>query len=198
MDFYDEWNARLWEKREDMKEKYHRVLPTNELLFDRWEKAKYLNAGEGTSIYDTSIIMGDVKIGKYVWIGPYTLLEGSNATLSIGNHVSIDAGVMIYTHDSTKFYVSGGKNAFEKGNVSIGDNTVIGSMSMVSYGVAIGRHCVIAAHSFVNCSIPDYSIAAGIPAKIIGKVVIDGEGNVNFVYDEKNDREEKRHEHTDH
>ncbi|RKJ20062.1 acyltransferase [bacterium D16-50] len=197
MDFYDELNAKLRKKREDMKEKYHRVLPTNELFFDRWEKAKYLNAGEGTTIYDTSIIMGDVKIGKYVWIGPYTLLEGSNAALSIGNHVSIDAGVMIYTHDSTKFYVSGGKNAFEKGNVSIGDNTVIGSMSMISCGVAIGRHCVIGAHSFVNCSIPDYSIAAGIPAKIIGKVVMDKEGNVHFVYSEKNDREEKRHECTD-
>ena len=70
-------------------------------------------------------------------------------------------------------------------------------MSMISCGVAIGRHCVIGAHSFVNCSIPDYSIAAGIPAKIIGKVVMDKEGNVHFVYSEKNDREEKRHKCTD-
>lgn len=185
MGFSKEFDADLWKMRNEMKEKYHRVLPTNELLFDRWEKAKYLNAGQGTSIYDTSIIIGDVKFGEHVWVGPYTLLEGSNATLSIGNFVSIDAGVMIYTHDSTKFYVSGGKEEFTRGEVTIGDNTVIGSMSMIACNVTIGKHCVIGAHSFVNCNIPDYSIAAGVPAKIIGKVNIDEAGNVDFIYDKK-------------
>lgn len=65
-------------KRQEMRDKYNRVLPTGELIFNRFDKAKYLNAGESTSIYDTSIIMGDVKIGEHVWVGPYTILEGLN------------------------------------------------------------------------------------------------------------------------
>lgn len=169
-------------KRNEMREKYNRVLPSGEYIFNRFEKASYLNCGKNTSVYDTSVIMGDVIIGDNVWVGPYTLLEGLNGKLEIGNYVSIDAGVMIYTHDSTKAYVSGGVEAFIKGDVTIGSYTVIGTMTMVGCNVSIGNHCVIGAHSFVNTDIPDYSIVAGIPAEIIGKVEIDDKGNTEFVY----------------
>lgn len=179
--FEDEFNKFIQTKRQEMKDKYNRVLPTGELIFNRFDKAKYLNCGAGTSIYDTSIVMGDVKIGENVWIGPYTILEGLNEKLIIGNFVSIAAGVMIYTHDSTKYFLTGGAAPYEKGEVIIGDNTVIGTMSMIGYGVHIGNHCVIGAHSFVNTDIPDYSIAVGVPAKIIGKVIING-SQVNFEY----------------
>ena len=172
--------------RENMREKYNRVLPSGEYIFNRFDKAKYLNCGENTSIYDTSVVMGTVEIGDNVWVGPYTLLEGINAKLKIGNYVSIDAGVMIYTHDSTKTYVSGGKVPVIKGDVTIGSFTVIGTMSMIGCNVSVGEHCVIAAHSFVNKDVPDYSIVAGIPADIIGKVEIDDDGNVDFVYFDKN------------
>ena len=180
-----EFNSRFEQymalKRKDMKSAYNRVLPSGELIFNRFDKARYLNCGEGTSIYDTCVVMGDVKIGDHVWVGPYTLLEGSNAELTIENFVSINAGVMIYTHDSTKYYVSGGKLPYEKGPVTVKSNTVIGTMSMVGYNVTIGHHCVIGAHSFVNSDIPDYSIAAGVPAKVIGKVVLNEKG-VYFEY----------------
>ena len=51
----------LENKRNEMKRKFNRVLPTGELLFNRFEKAVYLSCGEETSIYDTSVIMGDVQ-----------------------------------------------------------------------------------------------------------------------------------------
>ena len=168
--------------RDEMREAYNRVLPSGELIFNRFDKGKYLHCGEGSSVYDTSVVMGDVKIGDHVWVGPYTLLEGSNASLTIGNFVSIDAGVMIYTHDSTRYYVSGGASPFVTGPVRIGNYCVIGTMSMIGCNVRIGDHCVIGAHSFVNQDIPDYSIAAGVPARVIGRVVIEGE-DVRFIYD---------------
>lgn len=95
-------------KRDEMWAKYNRVLPSGELIFNRFDKGKYLHSGKNSSVYDTSVVMGDVEIGDHVWVGPYTILEGSNAKLKIGNYVSINAGVMIYTHDSTKYYISGG------------------------------------------------------------------------------------------
>ena len=170
------------ERRNDMRDSYNRVLPSGELIFNRFDKGKYLNCGENSSVYDTSVVMGDVSIGNHVWVGPYTLLDGSSGELVIGDYVSIDSGVMIYTHDSTKNYVSGGVNPFEKGNVIIKGNTVIGSMSIITCGVTIGCHCVIGANSFVNRDIPDYSIVAGTPAKIIGKVIENDKGEVNFEY----------------
>lgn len=179
--FANEFDNFMAARREEMKHKYNRVLPSGELIFNRFDKGEYLHCGEGSSVYDTSVIMGDVKIGDHVWVGPYTLLEGSSAQLTIGNFVSIDAGVMIYTHDSTKHYVSGGKAPFEHGPVTIGSYTVIGTMSMIGANVTIGDHCVIGAHSFVNKDVPDYSIVAGTPAKVIGKVILEEEG-VRFEY----------------
>ena len=171
----------MQDRREEMRRKYNRVLPAGELVFNRFDKARYLNCGENSSVYDTSVVMGDVEIGSHVWVGPYTLLEGSNAKVSIGDFVAISAGVTIYTHDSTKYILSGGAVPFDRGPVTIKNNTSIGTMSMIGCNVSIGHHCVIGAHSFVNRDIPDFSIAAGIPARIIGKVVLDEEG-VRFEY----------------
>ena len=181
-EFEEKFEKYMEEKRNIMREKYNRVLPSGELILNRFDKGKYLNCGTGSSIYDTSVIMGDVEIGKNVWVGPYTILEGSNAKLKIGNFVSINAGVMIYTHDSTKYYVSGGAAPFLKGDVTIGDYTVIGTLSMIGCNVTIGSHCVIAPYSFVNKDVPDNTIVAGTPAKQIGQVIINKDGSVDFNY----------------
>jgi len=55
---------------------------------------------------------------------------------------------------------------FSKGEVSIGDETWIGeNVSIIS--VCIGKHCVIGSNSVVTRDIPDFSVAAGVPARII-------------------------------
>ena len=75
-----------------MRERWQRDLPLDEPLFDRWERAKNLGFGEGTSIYHNSYVYGDIKVGMNTWIGPYTLLDGSE-TLLIGDYSSISAEV---------------------------------------------------------------------------------------------------------
>lgn len=54
-------------------------------------------------------------------------------------------------------------------HVIIGENTWIAEGVMIMPGVTIGKGCVIGAHSIVNKSIPDYSIAVGAPAKVVKK-----------------------------
>ncbi|KRQ85773.1 Maltose O-acetyltransferase [Caloramator mitchellensis] len=167
--------------RFEMKKKYNRVLPTNELLYDRWEKAKFLNCGEGTSIYDTSVIMGDVEIGKNVWVGPYTILEGINGKIKIGDFCHISSGVQIFTHNSVKYVLTSGQANFDKGDVIIGNNAYIGPATIIKHGVNIGNFCVIGANSFVNKNIPDYSIAFGTPIRIVGKIILK-DGDIEFIY----------------
>lgn len=171
------------DRRIEMHSRFNRVLPSGELIYNRFDKAKDLGFGEGSSVYDTSVIMGDIKVGDHVWIGPYTLVEGATDTVEIGDYVTLDSGVMVYTHDSTKYYVSGGINPFESGPVRIGSYTVIGTMSIINCGVTIGSHCVVAANSFVNSDVPDKTIVAGNPAKAIGKVIINDEGEASFEYE---------------
>ena len=51
--------------------------------------------------------------------------------------------------------------------VSVGEGTLIGMGSVILPGVSIGRHCMIGANSVVNRDIPDFCVAAGVPARII-------------------------------
>jgi acetyltransferase-like isoleucine patch superfamily enzyme len=153
-------------KRASMRKKHDRVLPLNELLTDRWEKAQYLGFGKGTSIYDSSLVIGNVKVGENTWIGPFTVLDGSGA-LSIGSNCSISAGVQVYTHDTVKWAVSGGKEKYEYAATAIEDNCYIGPNVIIAKGVTIGKGSIVGANSFVNRSFPANSKIAGTPAKVI-------------------------------
>lgn len=170
--------------RVKMKGDWNRVLPFDELLFDRWEKAKFLKAKKGASVYHNSYLFGRVIIGKNSWIGPFTVLDGSGGLLKIGDFCSISSGVQIYTHHTIKWSLTGGKAAYEKKGVMIGNYCYLGPYSVITKGVEIGNCCVIGAHSLVNTSIPSYSIAYGIPAKVVGKVKIKGK-KVSFSFSSK-------------
>lgn len=159
---------------------FDRNLPFTEELFDRWEKAEKLKWGTDTSVYESSYIYGQPKVGEKVWIGPMTIIDGSGG-LTIGNHVTVSAGVHIYTHNNIKQTLSGGKQPIERAPVVIGDATYVGPQSIITMGVEIGKHCLVGANSMVTKSFPDHSIIAGNPAKLIGKVIIDGD-QIRFDY----------------
>ena len=179
--FYSNLISVYKKRRNEIKRKWNRVLPFNELISDRWEKAQFLNGSSGSSIYDNSYVFGKVSIGKNTWIGPYTILDGSGGKLSIGDFCSISSGVQIYTHNTVKWALTGGKSEYEKKSVRIGDNCYVGPNSIISMGVSIGKCSVIGSLSFVNSKIPPYSIAFGSPAKIVGKVIVK-EKKIEFEY----------------
>ncbi|MFN4083107.1 MAG: DapH/DapD/GlmU-related protein [Bacteroidia bacterium] len=58
------------------------------------------------------------------------------------------------------------------GNVKIGKATLIGSGAVILPGINIGKYCTIGAGAVVTKDIPDYSVAVGVPAKVIKKVEI--------------------------
>ncbi len=157
-----------------MRESWNRSLPFADAMFDRWERARGLGFGEGSSVFDSVHILGQVIVGSSVWIGPFVVLDGSAAQLTIGDHCDISAGVHIYTHDTALRCVSLGVMSIETGPVTIGSGSYIGSQTVVVAGTTIGECCVIGANSFVNADVPDRTIMAGSPARSIGRVV--GEG----------------------
>jgi len=163
-------------------QRWHRDMPFDELLFDRWERARWLGFGEGTSIYHNSYVYGNVTVGSHTWIGPYTLLDGTG-DLSIGDYCSVSAGVRIYTHDTVRWALSGGAEQYEYAPVTVGSCCYIGGSSVISKGVNIGEHSLVGAMTFVNRDIPAYSIAVGIPCRIVGKVFFDDNNNVKLSYD---------------
>lgn len=161
--------ALLMQQQVKVREHWNRSLPFADYVVDRWQKAKSLGFGEGSSIYDSSVVLGQVAVGKHTWIGPFTVLDGSGG-LTIGDYCSISAGVQIYTHDTVKWATSGGVAQPERAQVQIGDYSYIGPNVVVSKGVSIGEGCVIGANSFVNQNIPEKTKAWGTPARCQGNV----------------------------
>ncbi|MCU0851000.1 MAG: acyltransferase [Candidatus Thermoplasmatota archaeon] len=159
--------------RDYTKKKYNRMNPFIEDLFDWNEKGKYCKSNN-TTIYDSATIIGDVKIGDDVWIGPHCMIDGTGG-LSIGHHSNISVGVKIFSHDTVKRALTGGKHQIEYAPVSIGNCCFIGTDTVILKGVTLGDRCLVGANSLVNKSFSANSVLAGIPAKKIGEVIVKNE-----------------------
>lgn len=153
---------------------WNRSLPFADAIFDRWERAAILGFGKGSSIYDSAFVFGEVEVGTDTWIGPSVLLDGSAAPIRIGDGCDISAAVHIYSHDTVLRCVSKGAVSPNNGPVHIGEATYIGPKAVVVAGITIGNQSVVGANSFVNRNVPDRTVVAGTPARVVGHVIGDG------------------------
>ena len=87
--------------------------------------------------------------------------------IEIGNHVQITHGTKFFTHGGSWVFRNEFPNLDTFGKVIIKDNVYIGNNSLIMPGVTIGNNVIVGAGSVVTKSIPDNSVAAGNPAKII-------------------------------
>ena len=158
--------------RDQIGQRWNRSVPFADELFDRWERADYLGFGNNASIYDSSLVLGDVQVGEGTWIGPFTILDGRGG-LAIGSYCSISAGVQVYTHDTVAWALTGGRAPEQRAPTRVGDCCFIGPNSIIQKGLTIGDHSVVGAQSFVRQDVPPYSIAVGSPAQLVGRVEIE-------------------------
>lgn len=109
-----------------------------------------------------------LKTGKNFKMMGRCIIDPSHCWhIEIGDNVTLAPQVHILAHDaSTKIFLGYTKVA----NVKIGNNVFIGAGSIILPGVTIGNDVVIGAGSLVNSDIPDNTLAAGVPAKLLGKL----------------------------
>ena len=92
------------------------------------------------------------------------------AMVSIGDNCFMAPNVAVYTAGHP-IYPDTRNSMFEYGKeVTIGDNVWIGGNSVICPGVHIGNHVVIGAGSVVTKDIPDWSLAAGNPCRVLRKI----------------------------
>jgi acetyltransferase-like isoleucine patch superfamily enzyme len=113
-----------------------------------------------------------VKIGKLSHISRMVSLDDRNPELiEIGSGVAITTGVIILCHQRDLKDYKPGMFAmhcpFKEGKVVIKDGAHIGIGAIILPGVTIGEGAVIGAGAVVNTDIPPYTIAVGVPAKVI-------------------------------
>jgi acetyltransferase-like isoleucine patch superfamily enzyme len=145
----------------------------------------YLNAlpggitiGEGTNVMHGTVFhvfnyrdlpQAGITVGKNCFFGEYTCIRGQGGVhigdgVYTGTHVNIAAVNHVFA-DPDRFIREQGITA---DGIIIEDDVWLGSNVTVVDGVTIGKGSVVGAGAVVTKSIPPYSIAVGVPAKVVG------------------------------
>ncbi len=164
--------ALLTALRRRLKARFDRHVPLGTLLHDRWELAKEYGFGEGTSVYDECLILGDVTVGKHCWVGPFTVLDGNFAAVKIGDYTSIGSGCHVYSHHAIDNIITRGQAATHAADTTIGEACFISPLAIIGPGSTIGDQSFVASGSFVQGEFPARSYLAGSPASRIGRVEV--------------------------
>ena len=112
---------------------------------------------------------GFFEIGEFSFIGCNAVI-GAGGGIRIGNHVLIGQSVNLHAenHNFADPELRIDQQGVTYQGIEIGDDVWIGSKVTILDGVSIGKGAVIAAGAVITRSIPDYAIAMGVPARIVG------------------------------
>lgn len=125
------------------------------------------SAGKSINIQRKVELPSRLTIGEHSGIGRYAVITGP---VTIGKYVNIGEELRIVTQNHcfgrTDIPMQQ-QGVTEEQEVVIGDDVWIGHRVMLLPGVHIGNGCVIAAGAVVTKDIPDYSVAGGVPARVI-------------------------------
>lgn len=94
----------------------------------------------------------------------YASYHYKDVHIRIGRNVAVapEVSFLAAGHDYTRLSLPD-----TAGSITVGDYAWIGARSVILQGVTIGEGAVIAAGSVVTRDIPPYTVAAGVPARVI-------------------------------
>lgn len=140
---------------------------------------------------------GRLEVGENVLLEPDVWITmGPEARVQIGDGTFLNIGVMVASQSLVEIgehcmlanncFVTDANHRFDdperpvpwqgfssKGPTRIGDNTWLGANVVVTSGVTIGERCVVGSNSVVTEDVPAFSIAAGVPARVLRTIEYD-------------------------
>lgn len=144
--------------------------------FNGW--IRFEKPGQDIRIQDDSMVgvgcyfladqAGFIHIGKNVLINDHCYITSAYG-ITIEDDVLIAEFVSIrdYDHEFARRDVPIREQDLRGAPIRIGAGSWIGRGVMVTGGVTIGKGCVIGANAVVTHSLPDWSVAVGVPARVI-------------------------------
>ena len=137
-------------------------------------KLMLAHCGKKVNIERNALFSKKVSLGDYSGIGVNAKIYGSCV---IGNHVMMgeDCTVITRNHKHDRTDIPMMEQGFqEEKTVYIGNDVWIGDRVILLPGVHIGDGCIIGAGAVVTHDVPPYSIAAGVPARVIKSRITTG------------------------
>ncbi|MCX5937773.1 MAG: acyltransferase [Cyanobium sp. LacPavin_0920_WC12_MAG_62_9] len=111
-----------------------------------------------------------ITIGNHVFINDHSYLTSAYG-IRIGDHCLIGSNVLITDNAHGDAALSDQPRIeqplISKGAVDIGCNVWICNNVVITSGVQIGSHSILAANSVVTCSVPEACLVGGVPARVI-------------------------------
>jgi phenylacetic acid degradation protein/carnitine operon protein CaiE len=126
-------------------------------------------------VHETAVVIGDVIIGKDVYIGPGAVIRGDWGQIIIEDGCNVQENCIIHMFPGITVYLREGAHIGHGAVIhgsSIGRNSLVGMNAVVMDNVKLGEGCVIGALTFVpeGMEIPDRKISVGNPAKVVKDV----------------------------
>jgi phenylacetic acid degradation protein len=131
--------------------------------------------GDRCFIFDNATIIGDVRLGHNVYVGPGAVLRGDYGRISVGDRSTVEDNCVLHARPNQVCSIG---NDVTLGHAAIvhtatvKDWTVVGMGAVISDFAEIGVWCVIGEGAVVKNKtvIPDGKIAVGVPAKPVADV----------------------------
>lgn len=138
--------------------------------------AQGINLGDNVSIGAYSIVCASMlnfvgeglRFGKNSSCGPYSYI-GAGGLITIGEDVSMGQHVSFHAenHNFDRIDIPIASQGVNRKGIVIEGDCWVGSNVVFLDGAHVGRGCVIAAGAVVRGEIPPYSVAAGMPARVL-------------------------------
>jgi len=155
-----------------------------------------INLGKQVAIDDYVLLdasgAGDegVRLGNQIIVSRNCIIQGKSGGIVIGNKVDIGANTLITSATGVHVepsvliagncYIGGSRyytesldvpimeqGWYSRGPVHIGTGSWLGAGVIVLDGVRIGQGCIVGAGAVVTKDLPDYAVAAGVPARVL-------------------------------
>lgn len=136
-----------------------------------WLWNDHVTVGSKAHFYQGVTLWGPGKIiiGKRTEIGINSVIYATQR-VEIGDNALLAENCYIIdsNHGIARDNLIREQKSIVKGPVIIGEGAWLGAGVKVLSGVRIGKGAVIGAGAVVNSNIPDYAIAVGVPARVVG------------------------------
>lgn len=132
----------------------------------------FADCGKGVNVHRGAAFGSGraVKVGNYSHLGENVRINGRGG-VSLGDNVLMGPDIIIYsgTHNFSSVAMPIQKQGMRYAPVVIGNDVWLGARVVILPGVTIGDGCIIGANAVVTKDLPPFSIAVGIPARVIKK-----------------------------
>ena len=155
-----------------------------------------ISIGDNTTIDDYAVLDAKgqdnqgIRIGRNVYVGRSTILSCKEGSIFLDDYCNVSANCSLLSETEIRlgkycflagncYLVAGGNHSFDdvntpimyqpsysKGGIRIGEDVWLAAGTLVLDGVEVGRGSVVGAGSVVTRSLPELSIALGVPARV--------------------------------